>query len=338
MGRQGRSAATISEVSSAIPLLATPSHLPPEAFLNTLENNDSHYKPEFWELWYGTSYRYLKNVSDDALFARHEIVANNFKVFWFEERQKLSIRNVYSAWYWLRKEHLVRYEMKLRGLTPRLTITPEFQTFVAPARPRTPNFGDVFFRFSTTRRIVRTLREGHLWLNAASTLLDRSLGAARADDEIRKTRHLLGGRTRITTQSGQNIPVTGDLTETSERPNYFLLSLSSDYHPYMFEALNGVDACLVIHDAVTFVERTHDALAAAFPSWDFGEMAVHYFDPLEPASSDERPDQFKSKDFSYAFQMEWRLVFVPPAPVSEKHIELFLGPLHDVASLFARPR
>jgi len=176
-------------------------------------------------------------------------------VFWSEKRQKLTIRSVYSAWYWLRKEHLVRYEFKLRGLIPALTVALPTTGFAAPAQPSRPSFGDILFRFSTHERLVRTLREGHLWFPAGATFLDDTLGKARADDELRKTQVLLGDRSRVTTQDGVDIPIVGDVTRTVEGPPYFLLSTSVDYHPYLFEAFSGSDACLIIHDPVTFAVR-----------------------------------------------------------------------------------
>jgi hypothetical protein len=263
-------------------------------------------------------------------------VAANLNVFWSEERQKISIRNVYSAWYWLRKEHQVRLEMSLRNLTPRLMIVLPVDDVHAPARPSGPNFGDLLFRFSKTEWLVRTLREGHLWINDGTTFLNRALGSARADDELKKTRNFLAERTRLMLRDGREIQAPSDITWHVEGPPYFLFSTSSDFHFYLFDAFAGSDACLVIHDSVTFVERMNAALHTTYPGWDFGEYPVHYFDPYEPASADEKLHPFTSKDFSHAFQMEWRYVFVPPGPVTEKHIELYLGPCHDIASLYPR--
>src|SRR5216684_211477 len=293
----------------SIPILATPSHMPEESSWGTMENNDSHYDPEYWELWYG-GYRYLKNASEEELSERHEAIKENLRVCWSEERQKLSVRNVFSAWYWLRKEHLLRFEKKLRGFpaTPRV-ILPAL-VFRAAARPRKPSFGDILFRFSTTERLVRTLREGHIWLNSGSAFLDSSLGATRADDELRKTRKMFGDRTRIISAYGQESPIVGDLTLHVEAPEYFLLSTSMDYHPYLFEAFGDSDCCLVIHDPETFAKRMADAVSNQLPGCDFGESAVHYFDPYEPASIDEDTDPFSAKDLSYAYQMEWRYICV----------------------------
>jgi hypothetical protein len=322
----------------SVPLLATPEHLPDEASWETLENNSSHYDAEYWELWYGASYRYLENVTSDEILKRHKVIQDNLQVFWSEERQKLSIRNVFSAWYWLRKEHLLRYEMKLRRAPALPDVVLPTSSFDAPARPRKPSFGDILFRFSTTERLIRTLREGHLWLNAASVFNNSLLGTARADDELRKTRHMYGGRTRIIAPDGRESPIIGDLTMHFESPQFFLFSTSMDYHPHLFRAFSDSDACLIIYDPETFAHRMAQAIATQLPGWDFGEASVHYFDPREPAKIDEEIDPFRSKDFEYAYQMEWRYMCVPPAPAERNHLELFLGPLHDVAALFPRPR
>lgn len=320
----------------SIPILATPIHLPEEASYNTLENNRSHYEPDAWELWYA-GYRYLKNLTETQLAERHKVIQENLNVFWSEERQKLSVRNVFSSWYWLRKEHLLRYEYKLRGIAPLHTVSLPSNVFSAPARPKRPSFGDILFRFSTHERLVRTLREGHLWLPSGSTFLNAALGKARADDELTKTHYRFGGRSRIITADGHEIKVNGDIMFKAEGPPYYLLSTSMDYHPYLFQAFQGTDACLIIHDPVTFAERLHDALVAAHPGCDFGEYHIHYFDPREPASADEEPHPMYSKDFSYAFEMEWRFIAVLPGTPAADHIEVLLGPLHDIASLYPRP-
>lgn len=301
-------------------------------------HSETAYDPESWEFQYFI-YRYLQNVDDVALIARHESIVRNMTVIYADDRHVIPVQDFLSTWYWFRKEHQTRLEMFLRGITQTVRIDRLVpMMFEAPARPRWPNCGDVLFRFSETRFLAPMLRGGHVWLNCALTYLDPSLGVARADNELRKTRVLVGSHSRITTADGRAIPVVGDVHEHVEMPNYYILSTSCDYRPLFFDAFRGSDACLVIHDPDSFAERMEGALRAALPGWYFHHNPVRYFDPHEPASKDEHIDPIMSKDFSFAYEMEYRFICFSRAGVSATgHIELELGSLHDVAGLFPRP-
>lgn len=294
--------------------------------------DELHYGPEFWELTY-SGYRYLKSATVDELFERHEQIATNFRVFGTAERLGWPLTKVFSAWYWLRKEHQLRFEMHLRRIEPRVQLAISPEDVLRPMLNADAPYGDVLFRFSRREWLERTLSEGHLWLNAASAFLDSNLGPARADDERKKVRVLPGEHTKVTTSDGRLIPVLGDFTEWTEGQEYFLLSTASDYHPYMFTAFGDSDACLVINDARAFVDRMALSLSRQHPSWDFGEMLVHYYDPRELTDLNEELDSIKSKRFEYAFEMEWRFACVPPEPHGADHIELRLGPLWDIATI-----
>jgi hypothetical protein len=299
---------------------------------NLRPRGDHNYDPEFWEMAYA-EYRYLQNATVDELFERHEQIATNLRVFGTVERLDWPLTSVFSAWYWLRKEHQLRDELYRRQLDPRIQVAISSQDVLRPMRDPHAPYGAVLFRFSRRDWLERTLREGHLWLPAASTLLNADLGPARADDERKKVRILPGAHTRITNERGQNIELRGDLTEWVETDDYYMLSTAADYHPYLFDAFRGSEACLVIEDAVEFTSRFALALSRQHPDWDFGEMLVHYYDPRELAPSNEDIDPIKSKRFEYAFEMEWRFACIPPLPVATDHIELYIGSLEDIATI-----
>jgi hypothetical protein len=301
----------------------------------SFRNDRLHYDPECWELTYG-GYRYLRNASADELFERHEQIATNFRVFGTAERLAWPVSEVFSAWYWLRKDHQLRYEMYLRGLQPRLQISISTGDVLRPMRNRDALYGDVLFRFSRREWLERTLSEGHFWLNAASTFQNASLGAARADNELKKVRTLPGEHTKIKLRDGRTQPIVGDFTNWVETDEYFILSTAADYHPYLFSAFNDSEACLVVHDAAEFTERLALALSRKYPKWNFGEMLMHYYDPRELAGAGERIDPVNSKRFEYAFEMEWRFACIPSGPVTFDHVELWLGPLTDIAELVPR--
>src|SRR3954447_20989748 len=128
----------------SVPAIAIPSTLDPT--VAALREDELHYNPEFWELTYG-GYRYLRNATLDVLFERHEAIATNFRVFGTTERLRLRWDNVFSAWYWLRKEHQLRFEMHLRGYEPRIQVALSTAEVPRPV-PRPPKkIGDILFRF-----------------------------------------------------------------------------------------------------------------------------------------------------------------------------------------------
>jgi hypothetical protein len=288
--------------------------------VESLRQDEVQYDPEFWELTYG-GYRYLKNASTDELFERHEQIATNFRVFGTAERLAWPVANVFSAWYWLRKDHQLRYEMRLRGLEPHLQLSISTEDVLRPMRSRDAVYGEVLFRFSRREWLERTVSEGHLWLNAASTYQNQSLGAARADNELKKGRVVPGDHTKITLRDGRTQTIVGDVSEYAETADYFILSTAADYHPYMFTAFEGSDACLVVHDALKFADRLAFAVSRQFPSWRFRETLMHYYDPRELAGVNERIDPVQSKRFEYAFEMEWRFACIPSEPVTSDHVE-----------------
>src|SRR5207237_9953858 len=102
-------------------------------------------------------------------------------------------------------------------------------------------------------------------------------------------------------------------------------------------AFSGSNARLIMLDPVGVGERMYTDFPATYPGSRFGEMPIHYFDPREPTDAHESPHPIQSKSFEYAFEMEWRYMVLPKVPHAADHMELFLGHLHDVASLFSRP-
>jgi hypothetical protein len=182
------------------------------------------------------------------------------------------------------------------------------------------------------------LHIGHVWLNCARTYDDDSLGVARTDNELRKTRIMVGSHSRVRTSDGRTIPIVGDIYEHNEIPNYYMLSSSCDYRPLFFDAFQGSDSCLVIHDPDGFADRLEAALKAALPGWYFHHNPVSYYDPHEIASVEEHIDPMMSKNFRFAYEMEYRFICFSPTGVPAKgHVEVEIGPLQNIASLYPRP-
>lgn len=270
---------------------------------------------------------------------RYVSIVKNTNIIFSADRNVIPWITFLSNWYWLRKEHQTRLEFQIRGLTPPVappTLQP--QAFEAPARPRSPNYADVLFRFSETRWLIPMLRQGKFRLSPARIYDDSTLGAARADDELRKSRFASGRHVKITTQHGHEIPVIGNLREDVISPNYYVLCGSCDYRPSFFEEFSDSDACLVIHDPDTFAARLESALASVLPGWYFHHNPVEYYDPYERSSPNSVFDTNICKDFRFAYQMEYRWLCLSFEGLEATDpVDVELGPLNDVASLFPRP-
>jgi hypothetical protein len=84
--------------------------------IRSLGQNETYYEPEFWEFQYN-AYRYLRNVDNEALIARHESIVENLTILYTEDRHVIPGQSFLSTWYWFRKEHQTR----LRDVSPRHT-------------------------------------------------------------------------------------------------------------------------------------------------------------------------------------------------------------------------
>lgn len=321
-----------------VPSLDLPTVFPAKTVMQSHNHNETAYDPEFWELEY-LGNRYLENASHEALIDRYLAISKSMGTLYSHDRHVIPIGSFLSTWYWFKKEHQSRLEFHHRGFEPPArpgTIVP--MTFAAPARPQHPNSGDVLFRFSKIDYLVPMLREGRVRMTSASKYLDHELGSARMDNEIRKTRYVPGKQVRLITNSGQSIPIIGDLRRHVDMINYYIFCTSSDYRPTFFDEFEGSDACVVIYDVDTFAQRMEAAINVACPGWIFHHNPVEYFDPYESTSLNDTIDPIMNKDFRFAYQMEYRFVCFPPQDVpARQHIDLVLGPQHDVAFLYSRP-
>jgi hypothetical protein len=91
------------------------------------------------------------------------------------------------------------------------------------------------------------------------------------------------------------------------------------------------DSCLVIHDADKFMNRLTKAVIRTYPEYAVSGKSVRYFDPFDCT---EKPNVFFLKPFSYAYQREFRLIFIPPHPIKQlAPFFIQIGSLEDCAEL-----
>jgi hypothetical protein len=242
-----------------------------------------------------------------------------------------------SSWYWYRKEHQTRYEFAIRKLC--LPCEPPIEVAKnchvgAPAQPRHPNAGDVLFRYGDLRWTHLALTEGSLRISAARSYFElERTDDARWDDELNKHSFLSRRCSRITTRDGQEIRPTGDIKRTVSSPNYFVICMSCEWDSGLFSAFNA-NSCLVIRKPDQLASLLDGAANEELNGWLFHYGSVCYFDPYE-WKSNEPFDAALCKDFRFAYQREYRFMWLPPpGQRAAGHKELKLSPLLDSAELY----
>lgn len=316
-----------------------PSRLPHKETLNSLKHNECHYSPDFWELEYLTD-RYLENVDEECLNERYQSIAKNLCRLVSEECHAIPINNFLSSWYWYRKEHQTRVEFYLRGLPLPSTMpepSPIKQDAEFPLLPRHPNAGDAIFRFGSSKYMKPMVEQGQVRIGPASQYIEGTPGDPRTDDELNKHAFLSGKHSRITTLSGKTLSVIGDVQRTVSSQNYYVLCSSCGYHPELFNDFSA-DCCVVIRNPEEFARRIDLAFREQLDEdLYFYHNPVEYFDPYE-MHHNQPLDAVICKDFSYAYQMEYRFVWFSLKIVpADGYLYLDLGSLQDIASLYMRP-
>jgi len=185
------------------------------------------------------------------------------------------------------------------------------------------------------------LLEGTMRLAPAASYSERQDSAARSDNELCKSRYLAGGSTKIITQSGLEIPVIGDVKKTVfANNNYYVLCTSNEHDPRLISVFGKSDeepaqAYLVIWNVPEFSSRLENAMRGRLDGWLHGHFTVMYFDPYAVGKYDAFDPGF-SKDFKFAYQREYRFVWMPQSlnDCAEEPIFTTTGSLVDIATLF----
>ena len=316
--------------------LKLPEQMPTLGALKSWGQNVHDYEPEFWEFQYDGC-RYLKNVDHDKLDERYGDIHRNFCVLVRPERDVIPVNSFMSSWYWYRKEHQTRYEYFLRNRDLPIPLPFPRGDFSAPVRPKSANYRDILFRYGDLQFMKPFIERGEIRISPASVYKYGLLSDHRTDDELNKKRSFPGQQSRITTIEGKEIPIIGDVHETvSISVNYYTLCMSTDFEPQIFEEFSDYDSCVIIKDPEQFAARLEASSRSVLPNWYFHHNPVEYFDPCEPYKK-QYVDPVMCKDFRFAYQMEYRVIWHPQDRGSAKdYISLHLGSLEDICYLYIK--
>lgn len=313
--------------------LTLPNLLPDEKTIKLCGRNIHDYEPEFWEFSYEIQ-RYLKNINEEKLIERYRSLCINFHVLTSSERHRYPVKSFLSSWYWYLKEHQTRYEFHLRGLSLPNQLPKPREEFTKPFQLKGPNSCDIIFRYGDLKYMKQIVDEGKIRISPASIYQYGDASDPRTDDELNKHQWVLGNNIKIITQDGKETSIIGDLKKTvSTLNNYYTLCLSCDFEPMVFEKFN-YNACVIIKNPKEFARRLENATKKQLAGWYFHHCPIEYFDPHVPIKN-QYINATMSKDFSYAYQMEYRFLWDPPNNESaKKHIEVNLGCLNDICELY----
>lgn len=320
-----------------IPILALPSVLPAPEAIRSWKQTKTDYEPECWEFQYEI-YRYLGRVSDDILRARYDSIVHNMHAIISDDRNVIPLISFLSSWYWYRKEHQTRYEFSLRNLPldRPLPVIGRRNLNGAPARPRSPNAGDVLFRYGERKWLQGLVDHGRLRMRSAAEYALLEKDTARQDDENVKHSYSPGQYVTLTMPDGRQVRPTSDLKYSTSGTDYFLYCVSMDWDPLLFDEFSPADCCVVIKNPDEFGRRLERATADRLQGWYFHHCPIEYFDTHERRLR-ERIDNAMSKDFRFAYQKEYRFLFAGLGQAAIGHIDLELGSLRDIAELHTLP-
>lgn len=313
--------------------LHLPSQLPNEKAIRSFGQNKYNYDPEVWEFQYETN-RYLEGVSNDYLIQRYNSIKENFPIYTENRRDVIPIISFLSSWYWYRKEHQTRYELFQRKISHLVEPPIPVPNVSKLYSTRNPNSYDKLFRYGERKFMKEFIQEGKIRISPALSYKDGAKHDPRTDDELNKNRWTPGKSITIQTKDGVNIPILGDMKSTVSAPNYYTVCFSTEFEYYMFDKF-GYDTCIIIHNPELFEKRIKEATDKLLPNWYYIGTPVEYYDPYEKSSKNEVFMATISKEFLYAYQQEYRLLWDSLNNEEVKdYIYVQVGDLNDICELY----
>lgn len=294
--------------------------------------------------------RYLEHVSEEDLGQRLREIVNNSIIL--TEKGKAGIRSpAEGGGYWMMKLTHIREEYFLRGRDfPDNVLKginlPKF-TYPDPPKSAIAIEGKDFIRgkhlvkYGKVEHLRKVFEEGIVRIAPASSYKDPSLNYAMGDNELTLVTYGLPKEVRLTVidqktgeEKGPLIP-TGNIAYYSEcKTDYYVFCLSMAYDHRLFEDFNKADCCVIINKPGDFLRRIESVSSQILSGWKMFNLPVTYLDPFNTQEEEHVP--FFTKNFKYAYQFEYRLAWLPPAPsFNEKMDYLFfnIGSMKDIAEL-----
>ncbi|MET0461901.1 MAG: SEC-C metal-binding domain-containing protein [Chitinophagaceae bacterium] len=296
--------------------------------------------------------RYLEYLSREELEQRAMDVFTNLHVLNEELKYSLpSIKNT-GGTYWMvlwthvLEEFEIRYGQYPAGFTNGFikgSAIPEYDFKIMKRAADVANKmksrkGGLLFKFGQSKYLRPMLENGSIRIMPASSYNDPSMNQAIRDEELQVSflRHpseiVIEAIDELTGEPTGLIQPDGNLTVTLEAPtNYYVWCLASTYSLRLYGDFEA-DACLVIRHPKEFIGKLIQEFEKKMLGWKGKRADIHYFDPLN--GNRDVLDVFFSKHFRYAYQKEFRVIWLPPTPATTlEPIYLELGSLDKYCEL-----
>lgn len=198
---------------------------------------------------------------------------------------------------------------------------------------------DFIARVGQQQHMKAAFERGSFRITPATSYADPSLNPAIRDEELSVTAIRSGDTATIrrydptTGVSDDPIETIGNISfSTTMQENFFILCMTFGYEPRILDDF-GANSLLAIHDVNRFLIRLEKAVKRVRPDLTLVARPVIYYDPYLVQPKDmEAPF---SKNFRYAYQREYRLVWHKPGlTFNEEPFFVEMGTLRDIAMLF----
>jgi hypothetical protein len=286
-----------------------------KASLEQLDNREKHLYANIWTTYNDGSVREITNPGRREFFFS--------KIIELEVERKLRLGSRGNIQF----DEAAIMDLACRSYTP-----------VRPRIPPSLLTSPFLVRYSEIHFINDALSNGILKITPASRYNDSSLNSAQYDDELRhfavtpreSIPFKLIGRT---VAGGPEVTIPHrplELFRFMEVPNFYVFCCAASFDCRMFNDFKA-DAALIIHGVEEFIKRVGHAVAQRVPS-TFLHQNVRYYDPYAITRPSELIPAF-SKNFSYAYQDEYRLVWKPSSETELEPFFINIGPMNDIAAM-----
>ncbi|MGO9019649.1 MAG: hypothetical protein ACLQVJ_15005 [Syntrophobacteraceae bacterium] len=173
--------------------------------------------------------------------------------------------------------------------------------------------GKYLVKYGHKEHMKSLYEQGRIKISAAGTFNDPSINPAIRDEELELCIPLSKEAEIEIPGVGKTKPINGYITRKATT-DYYIYCLSMILTPRLFLDFE-YDSCLLIHQPSTFINRLLSAFQSQLQDWDHPGVhtSVSYIDPLLPPHLNDI-NIFTCKHFRYAYQKEYRLVWLPPKP------------------------
>jgi len=180
--------------------------------------------------------------------------------------------------------------------------------------------GTFLVKYGKAEHLRQAFEKGVIRIAPAASMDDPSLNPAIRDRELEvyvqpppseMKLHAYDGKTGK--PKGVFNPVGNRVRRTS-RTNYYVYCLSGALAPRLFIDFD-YDSFLIFAEPAAFVKNLLQAVEAKLPKWTGAGMPVKYYDPLNSRLEDI--DIFSQKHFRFAYQKEYRIIWLPPREAND---------------------